>query len=189
MRKGKKPEQPCKPGTAGDDSSCNLDALKSAQSLSAAQPSKAADSGDRSRPLTTRGQLGDSKGPAPSAGSSPLDALTTPIVVSAPTLAATGALPSWAPFSHFPASRGDFLAGEPIPTTRTAAAIAAMPLNALRRRLKALASMRRMARLGRPFVEAATAEALDLGNELIRRVRAQVLAAEADYRAKRKAAG
>ena len=85
--------------------------------------------------------------------------------------------PAWPPFTHFPLSRGDMLAGQPVPSTPTPEAVAAMPQHALMRRLKALRAMMRMRRLGPQFAAAARAETLALCDELRRRL--DVMLAEA----------
>lgn len=85
--------------------------------------------------------------------------------------------PAWPPFTHFPAMRGDMLAGEPVPSTPTAEAAAAMTMGRLQRRLKVLGMIMRMKRLGERFHEAARVEADVLVAELRRRL--QFILAEA----------
>lgn len=93
-----------------------------------------------------------------------------PIVAPEPTSDVAAPIPGGPPFVHFPDSRGDMLAGQPVPQLRTADAIAAMPQHALMRRLKVLRAMMGMRRLGPQFAAAARAETLALCDELRRRL-------------------
>lgn len=151
MTQRKRPEQPCKPRTGEGDRGSNRSALTSAQPLSAPPAPAASDLGQRAPALTTRGQLGDGKGSVAAQGrpdSTSGGAIVDPAPTSAP----------WPPFTHFPESRGDLLAGEPVPSAPAPEALSAMTMARLQRRLKVVGMIMRMHRLGPRFVEEARAE-------------------------------